>query len=44
VRLLERLMQKPATPEDVLAASSVEEFGRRFAALEAEYSARFKAT
>jgi uncharacterized small protein (DUF1192 family) len=35
-------MQKPATPEEEFAALSVEELERRFAALDAEYSARFK--
>ena len=42
VQLIERLLEKPVTPEDVLASLSIEELERRFATLEAEYSARFK--
>ena len=42
VRLLERILEKPATPESVLESLSLEELERRFAELDREYSARFK--
>ena len=42
VQMLERILDKPATPESVLESLSLEELARRYAELDREYSVRFK--
>ena len=42
VRLLEKILQEPATSDDVLATLSLDELEQRFAALDAEYKCTFQ--